>query len=344
MKKYLICIALVFCICMLYCAEAVGAGDDAGKLRGQIETAAGLALLDLPQWQYINATKPDSHSVYGNPVIDQELLRQQIVRVILDNRLEMVPPLKFRLERPPCLLVVSPRDRIQYLDRVLLTPDLTSEQMAAIESSVDKLGLSSLVMQLGGLGAAFPAIVSPEMGTRQVINAVVEEWAHQFLALRPLGALYLLDCLGIRQPPDIIIMNETLAGMMADEIGGRVYQLYYKDTDLDSKTPAGDIDFSFEMRNTRRTVDMLLRAGEIAAAEQYMEMRKEFFIGHGYSIRKLNQAYFAFHGIYGDDPGAVSPVHDELKALRSRYATLAGFVNDVSGMTDHRQLKEAAAF
>lgn len=345
MNRFLIYIVLLFCIWTTSCAQAFGSVDGYGGLRQQIANAAGTALLDLPQWQYSNATRPVSNNkIYSNQVIDQELLREQIMQVIRDNRLEIVPSLRFRLERPPCLLVVSPRDRIQYLDRVLLTPDLTVAQMAEIESRADKLGLSSLVVQLGGLGAAFPSIVSPEMGTRQLINAIVEEWAHQFLTLRPLGALYLLDCLGIRQPPDIIVMNETLAGMIADEIGSSVYARYYQDAGLDKNAPANDIDFAFEMRNTRRTVDMLLAAGEITAAEQYMEMRRNFFAGHGYNIRKLNQAYFAFHGIYGDDPGAVSQVHAELKALRSKYSTLAGFVNDVSSMTDYKQLREAAAF
>ena len=309
-----------------------------------MEAAAGQALLNVPEWQYSNTTRPDSSSkIYSSTIIDQGLLREQVIQVLKENHLELIPSLRFRLERPPCLLVISPRNKIQYLDRVLLEPDLTTAEIAEIESRADQLGVSSLVVQLGGLGAAYPAIVSPEMGMKQVISAAVEEWAHQFLSFRPLGALYILDCLGIRQPVDIIVMNETLAGMIADEISSQVYERYYGQPGIERKTSSGKIDFATEMRDTRRTVDMLLKAGETAAAEQYMEKRRDFFVQHGYDIRKLNQAYFAFHGIYGDDPGAVSPVHNELKSLRSRYKTLAGFVNDASSMTAYSQLKESAA-
>ena len=99
-----------------------------------------------------------------------------------------------------------------------------------IEEKVDALNLSSLVVPLGGFGAAYPAIVSPDMADQHIVNAAVEEWAHQYLAFKPLGSLYLIDSLGLRQQPDIIVMNETLAGMIAQEIGDEVYERYYPDT------------------------------------------------------------------------------------------------------------------
>jgi hypothetical protein len=49
-------------------------------------------------------------------------------------------------------------------------------------------------------------------------------------------------------------------------------------------------------------VDALLAEGKIAEAEAYMEERRRFFWEHGYRIRRLNQAYFAFHGAYADQP------------------------------------------
>ncbi len=43
---------------------------------------------------------------------------------------------------------------------------------------------------------------------------------------------------------------------------------------------------------------------KIVEAENYMEERRQFINSHGYGIRKLNQAFFAFYGAYADQPGA----------------------------------------
>jgi hypothetical protein len=342
-NKHLIYTFIIFCVCLVACDPVANQSSGEDQLKQSIRNAAGTDLLNVPDWQYRNYTKPDGESkVYGKQLIDQALLRTQIVQVLRDNNIEVVPAVRFRLERPPYLLVISPRARIEYLDRALLSPEIKSAKMAEIERRIDNLEYSSLVVEIGGLGAAYPAIVSPDMGTRQIINAAVEEWAHQFLAMRPLGSLYLLDSLGVRQPAGIIIMNESLAGMVADEIGAQVYDRYYKQAgQTEKKFSADTFNFASEMRETRYTVDMLLNAGEIEAAEQYMEKRRAFFEQNGYPIRKLNQAYFAFHGIYADDPGAVSPVHAEFLKLRQKYSTLAGFVNDASAMTGYSQLKDA---
>jgi hypothetical protein len=341
-NKNLIYIVILIIVTATSCITSAVSNTGEDTLRKQIRDTAGSAVLNISEWQVQNYMRPDSdNKVYGQNVIKQELLPKQIAEILKENNFEVIPSVKFRLEKPPDLLVVSTRTKIAYFDRVLVSPDLTTAEMVEIEKKVDSLSLSSLIVELGGFGAAYPAIVSPELGTKQIINAAVEEWAHQFLSFRPLGALYLLDCLGVRQSADIIIMNESLAGMMADEIGIQVYERYYQRPGQEQKKSQSSFDFYSAMRETRCNTDMLLNAGETQAAEQYMEERRIYFEQNGYRIRKLNQAYFAFHGIYGDDPGAVSPVYSELARLRKGYATLAGFVNDVSSMTDYRQLKEA---
>jgi hypothetical protein len=170
----------------------------------------------------------------------------------------------------------------------------------------------------------------------------VEEWAHQYLAFKPLGFLYLADSLGLRQDPAVIVMNETLAGMIAREVGNKVYERYYLNTGrkLNGPDPAA-FDFDKEMRETRLNVDVLLAAGRIDEAERYMEGRRIDFNRYGYAIRKLNQAYFAFHGIYGQDPGAVSPVYQNMLKLRRACPDLAGFVDRISGMTVYADLEKA---
>lgn len=39
-----------------------------------------------------------------------------------------------------------------------------------------------------------------------------------------------------------------------------------------------------------------------------MDQRRVELQAHGYFLRKLNQAYFAFHGTYADSPASTSPI------------------------------------
>lgn len=59
----------------------------------------------------------------------------------------------------------------------------------------------------------------------------------------------------------------------------------------------------------------------------------EKYAEHGYFIRKLNQAYFAFHGTYADDPASVSPLRDKLLELRRRSSSVGEFARSVAGIS-----------
>jgi hypothetical protein len=80
-----------------------------------------------------------------------------------------------------------------------------------------------------------------------------------------------------------------------------------------------------------------------------MEARRQIFWDHGYHIRKLNQAYFAFHGAYADMPGGAAgsaetdPVGPAVRALRAQSASLAEFINRISWMWRFDQLEAAVA-
>jgi hypothetical protein len=268
-----------------------------------------------------------------------KMLRQQIESLLLENEITIFPPLNFRLETPPHLLVISPRDKIYYLDRVLLRQDLNEAEMIKIEAEIDKLGVSSLVTGLGGFAATYPPIVNTDSRMTYVINTVIEEWLHQYLAFKPLGFRYVLDSLGIKQDPDVITMNETLAGLVSREIGSQVYNRYYAAEEVnDNVNQRSDFNFSDEMRKTRQQVDVLLSTGKINIAERYMEEQRLVFVSHGYKIRKLNQAYFAFHNIYAHDPASVSPIHNELTLLRTNSGSLKNFLDRASNMTSYANL------
>ena len=79
--------------------------------------------------------------------------------------------------------------------------------MEAVEAEVDRLGVSSLVVGLGGL-ATYPSFVTNEASLRFAIDTVAEEWLHQYLTFKPLGFSYFLDSVGIARNYEIVIMNE----------------------------------------------------------------------------------------------------------------------------------------
>ena len=248
------------------------------------------------------------------------------------------PPLNFKLEKPPHLLVISPRDRIESIREILLKQETSLEEKENIEAKVDELGVSSLAVTLGGL-ATYPSFVTDETSLRFTIDGVTEEWLHQYLAFKPLGFLYLLDLTGVSRNYEIATMNETLAGMVGKEIGSVVYQKYYAQDENGEPEAEPESDFYREMREIRRTVDEYLARGEIEQAEQFMEQKRQYLVAKGYYIRKLNQAYFAFYGTYADSPTSISPIGLELKELRNQSASLKDFLNTVAAMTSRQDLQ-----
>lgn len=251
------------------------------------------------------------------------------------------PPLNFHLGPPPHLLVVSPRDRIENLRRVNLLPQLTVAEMEEIEAGVEELGYSALVTGLGGI-ATYPSFVTNDDDLRFTLDTAAEEWLHQYLAFTPLGLGYVLDLSGFHRDDDIATMNETVVGIASEEIGGMVYARYYAAAMPEAAdAPADGFDFNAAMRETRLAVDAYLAASEIEAAEAYMEARRRYINENGYYIRRLNQAYFAFHGAYADSSTSVDPIGDEFRQLRQRSGSLRAFLDTAAGMTSRADLAAA---
>jgi hypothetical protein len=100
------------------------------------------------------------------------------------------------------------------------------------------------------------------------------------------------------------------------------------------------------MQITRARADQLLAEGKIEEAEEYMEERRELFWQNGHRwLRKLNQAYFAFHGAYADEPGGPAGVTEDpagtaVRALRAQSSSLAEFLNRISWITSFEQLQD----
>ena len=274
----------------------------------------------------------------------KETLTQQGIFNPIDKymRLEVgFPPVSFKLEEPPRLLVISPRDRIESIREIFLQTDLSPEEMEDIEAAADKLGVSSLVVKLGGLGATYPTFVTNESSLKFTIDTATEEWLHQYLAFKPLGFLYLLDSTGVSRNYEIATMNETVTSMISKEISSIICEKYYPeyvDDGNQAEAEESEFDFNQEMREIRKTVDDYLARGEIEQAEGFMEQKRQYLALMGHYIRKLNQAYFAFHGTYADSPTSISPIGRELKELRNQSASLKDFLNTVAGMTGRQEL------
>lgn len=251
------------------------------------------------------------------------------------------PPLSFKLEELPLVLVISPRDRIESIREIVLQSGIPIKEQEIIEARVDKLGVSSLVDRLGGI-ATYPSMVDSGAGLRSAVETAAHEWLHHYLAFTPLGFRYILDQTGIVRNYDIATMNESLANMFGKEIGEVVLKKYYPGYENDvNQTNALESSFNLEMREIRKTVDVYLARGEVEQAEAFMERKRQELALKGYYIRKLNQAYFAFHGTYADDPAFLSPIGLELKELRAKSASLKEFLDKVAGMTSRQDLTES---
>ena len=275
----------------------------------------------------------------------RETLAQQGIFNPVDRYIKLkvtFPPVNFELDKLPCLLVVSPRHRIESMREILLQPNLSLEEIESIEAKVDKLDVSSLVVKLGGLSTPYPTLVTNEASLRFTIDTATEEWLHQYLVFKPLGFLYLLDLAGVSRNYEIATMNETLASMVSKEISSIVYEKYYPEYGNNgNQTAEPEFDFNREMREIRKTVDKYLAQGEIEQAEEFMEQKRQYLASMGHYIRKLNQAYFAFHGTYADRPTSISPIGVELKELRSQSASLKDFLNSVAVMTSRQDLRDS---
>ena len=254
------------------------------------------------------------------------------------------PPVKLRLQEPPKLLVVSPRENIDRLASITLNSDINQIEIVALEEKVEELGVSAIVVGLGGI-ATYPSFVNNNYGLRTALDIAAEEWMHQYLFFRPLGFRYALHELGISQPLDTIVMNETFAGMVASEIAAEAYAQFYSQSNEVSAALLSQpvFDFYGELCQTRSMVDILLEQGMVDEAETYMEARRQEFAEHGYYIRKLNQAYFAFYGCYANQPGFENPIGVDLQTLRDNSSSLAGFVQIVSSFSGREDLARAVS-
>jgi hypothetical protein len=284
----------------------------------------------------------------------ESILQHQVSFVASANNLgfirQPVPPVQYHTTSMPYALIVSPREVIRQDADISLLPDLTLDQITALEQQVENsLNLSALVVPIGGVGV-YPTMVMETNSLTWLSEVVAHEWIHNFLTLRPLGMLY-------EQSAELRTINETTASIAGKELGNLVIEFFYPallpppvvEKEIDSgegmsasqEPPA--FDFRAEMHETRITADALLAEGRIEDAEAYMEQRRHLFVENGYNIRRLNQAYFAFHGAYADQPGGAAgedPVGEAVRALRAKSSGLEAFLKRIAWVTSFERLQQ----
>ncbi len=250
------------------------------------------------------------------------------------------PPVDFELTSPPRLLVKSPRSVIKRDSDKLLKNDLTLRDIESIETRADTKDSVSLVISIGGL-AAYPAIVRDDRSFDSFMDTASHEWTHHYLAFFPLGQQW-------GKGGDAETLNETTANIAGREIANVIRKRHpiVLPPGEDGQAPAAPpptVDFNKEMHDLRLQVDDLLNDGKVDEAEKAMEEKRLYLADHGITIRKLNQAYFAFYGTYADTPASSNPVGPKIEKVWQLTKDVGLFLKEMREVTSVRDLDATIA-
>ena len=267
----------------------------------------------------------------------------------LFNDLGLVfPPVDFELDATPRVLAVSPRERIELRDSYLLESQIPAEEIEAIERKAEsenegERGVSALVIRTGGF-SSYPSVVFEDASYESLVETVFHEWLHSYLIFFPLGTSYF-------QSSEARTLNESVANIAGAELARRYFERHdtleatcgaAPATPAPTPSPAAPaFDFTAEMRALRRRVEAMLAEGHVVDAEALMAAKRDEFESKGVFIRKLNQAYFAFHGFYADSAGSIDPIGPKLQTLLERAGSAGAFVRVASAITSRAELEEA---
>jgi hypothetical protein len=239
------------------------------------------------------------------------------------------PPVAVAVSETPRLLVVSPRHEIRTSHWLLLSGAMPMPRAVDLERAVERAGVSAYVVEGVALGI-FPALIPSDLPPRYMLRTIAHEWTHTALFPSPLGRLY-------GASTEARAINETTADIVGQEIELGV--LRELNLTAAEPSPQGQSEITVELRKIRLRVDELLRGARIAEAEVLMESERLRLVGEGYRLRRLNQAYFAFHGNYAEGPSASTEVLDSLVLLRKESRSLGDFLARVGQLTSVSDLR-----
>jgi hypothetical protein len=277
----------------------------------------------------------------------EDILEGRLTRVLEDEGLTtslplfssvrfVFPPVDFEFDRPPTVLAISPRDEIRLQQAILLHSGLSSRDVSSLEAETAATGVSSLVLDIHAV-AFYPSAIPSDTTYEAALDSMAHEWLHQYFFFHPLGRSYFDSNL-------TRTLNETAANIGGRELGSLLRERFplgepHAPASAPSPSPQKPkVDFRKEMRDLRAQVDALLSEGKVEEAEALMEERRNFLAENGYYIRKINQAYFAFNGLYADTPASGSPIGPKMTELRQLSPSLGDFLRAVSGITSEEEL------
>jgi len=257
------------------------------------------------------------------------------------------PPVDFEIDGTPRVLAISPRERIELRNSYLLEPNIPQPEIDEIEhnaesANVDGRGVSALVIRTGGF-SSYPSVVFDDAPYDSLMETVFHEWLHSYLIFFPLGEGYFGSS-------ETRTLNESVANIGGKELARLYFERYGTlehacgaqpaSAATPAPTPTG-FDFTSEMRALRRQVEAMLAQGQVEQAEALMAAKRDEFQSKGIFIRRLNQAYFAFHGFYADSPGSIDPIGPKLQTLLERAGSPGEFVRRASALTTRADLDAA---
>ena len=272
----------------------------------------------------------------------EAILTHQVETILYDEGFitagQVFPPVAFRLIDPPTALILSPRNKIENQHFVGLQPGLDNNRRAEIENALDRRGdISSYVTDIGGLGS-YPTMVINTSHLPVLIDIIAHEWTHNYLFTFPTNIAW-----GYQSYPYLTTINETTATIAGKEISRKVITRFYPQW-VDQLPPADEAgipiprepsEFDLAMQRIRQQVDKLLAEGKIEQAENYMETERVKLAKKGYNLRRLNQAYFAFHGSYAFGPDSIDPIGPQLRQLRAASPSLKNFLDKVGWLNSY---------
>ncbi len=292
--------------------------------------------------------------------IAEAILGEQVSTVLNDGGFgplhQILPPVSGTFTPLPHILILSPRDHIETTYQQQLIAGLNAAQQESLERAVTDMfpDYAAYITGIGGL-AVYPAMLLENGSIDWVADVIAHEWTHHYLLFRPLGLYY-------DQSSETRTINETTASLIGEWAGQEVILRFYAPLlertkqlpDPLHKTEVRDddppspprFDFRAEMHHTRVMVDQMLSEGKIQEAEWYMEAQRRYFVANGYRLRKLNQAYFAFHGAYASSPGGAAgedPIGPAVRQLWAISDSPSDFVHTIAPFTTLNEIKSILA-
>lgn len=246
------------------------------------------------------------------------------------------PPVDVEFDAPPRSLAVSPRDRIELIERRPLRPGLPLDDVIALEAAAEEDGdRSAFVGSLAG-AATYPSIVAPQGDYETLVATIAHEWVHHYLTFKPLGSRYY-------ESLDLRTLNETVADLAGQELAALLIERYPLPAEVEVRlaafAPPDGVDVEGALRQLRLDVEELLDEGQIEEAEALMEQRRQELARQGVVFRRINQAFFAARAIYADDPASISTIDEALVALRERSGSVGAFLRAAAGLTSGAELE-----